>query len=319
MTKPIVEKVIWKKYLRNYFLWVDIMNERLPKSPTKGPSHCPIPSFEKVIEVYPGNGLSIFATNKDIDLMPGTHAHDTYELLITFSQVVHSRVDRKTITVEKNNIIAFNSEQEHGNAKRLSGCRFLSIEMEKEFLSQIARSIFGKSQIVFKNDVIVLSNDLKNLIHLFMQEFHNLQPGHQLILESLGSQIAVNLLRQVKSNLPVLLSERNYTEKENIKRAIDYLTEQYNQDFSLQDLARVANLSPYHFSRVFKHEVGKTPYEFLLDVKLEKARDLLKNSRKTITEICYSCGFNNLSHFTMVFKKKMGVSPSHYRKEILSF
>lgn len=295
------------------------MNERLPKTPTKGPSHCPIPSFEKVIEVYPGSGISIFATNKGIDLMPGTHAHDTYELLITFSQVVHSRVDTKTITVEGNNIIIFNSEQEHGNAERLSGCRFLSVEMEKDFLSQIARSMFGKAEVFFKNDVIVLNNELKNLIHLFMQESKNHQPGHQLILESLGNLIVVNLLRQSKSNLPVLLTERNYTEKENIKRAIDYLREQYNQDFSLHDLAQVANLSPYHFSRVFKHEVGKTPYEFLLDVKLERARDLLKNSRKTITEICYSCGFNNLSHFTMVFKKKMGVSPSHYRREILSF
>ncbi|MFZ5642647.1 MAG: helix-turn-helix domain-containing protein [Bacillota bacterium] len=79
----------------------------------------------------------------------------------------------------------------------------------------------------------------------------------------------------------------------------------------------MANLSSYYFIRVFKAQMGKTPYEYLLDIKMEKAREMLKQRNHTITEICYECGFNSISHFTTAFKRKVGVTPTYYRKSAL--
>jgi AraC-like DNA-binding protein len=92
------------------------------------------------------------------------------------------------------------------------------------------------------------------------------------------------------------------------------LREEYSNSFSLEDVARIANLSPYHFIRTFKSMTGKTPYDYLLDVKIENSKNLLKLKNYTITDICFHCGFNNLEHFSSVFKRKVGIIPSQYRK-----
>lgn len=94
--------------------------------------------------------------------------------------------------------------------------------------------------------------------------------------------------------------------------------ENYTGNYSLQEVSRVANLSPYHFIRVFRAETGKTPYDFLLDVKIEKSKEMLKSVSKTVTDACFGCGFNNISHFTVAFKKRVGVTPSDYRKSLFS-
>lgn len=93
--------------------------------------------------------------------------------------------------------------------------------------------------------------------------------------------------------------------------------ENYTKEYSLEEVAQLANLSPYYFIKVFKTQTGKTPYDFLVDIKINKACTLLKTSSNTITEICEYCGFSNSSHFTNVFKRKMGVSPSEYRKAFI--
>lgn len=113
-----------------------------------------------------------------------------------------------------------------------------------------------------------------------------------------------------------MLRERNYLEINGINRVIVFLMEHYQENYSLQDIARIANLSPYHFIRIFKAQTGKTPYEYLLDIKIDKAKTMLKDAALNITEISYLCGFNNLNHFGKVFKRKVGVSPSAYRKWI---
>jgi len=101
----------------------------------------------------------------------------------------------------------------------------------------------------------------------------------------------------------------------NINESIKYLEENYQKEYCLEDLAQAANLSPYHFIRVFKSQTGKTPYEFLMDLKLQKAKEMLLDSTKTITEICSELGFSSPSHFAAVFSKNVGETPKAYRKK----
>ena len=82
-------------------------------------------------------------------------------------------------------------------------------------------------------------------------------------------------------------------------------------------MSHIANLSPYHFIRVFKAETGKTPYEFLLEIKVEKAIELIKARKYTITEIAMMCGFTSSSHFSNVFRKIKGISPTDFIKYIV--
>lgn len=282
-------------------------------SPKQGPAHCPVENFPGVIEAHSYGGVSLFLIKKTLLLPKGTHAHADYEFLLPLSPMPPAQVEKRKLAAEPQKLLPINPEQVHENSGQPGRYRFLSIEIGEDFLREIGRSRGGKGEIFFLNEYLQLKNDLQDLIRLFIEEAQNKPAGYDFVLESLAAQLTVNLLRQAKTNLPMLPPRRNYTEKENINRAIDFLREQYNEDHSLEEVARLVHLSLYHFIRVFKVHIGKTPHEYLVDVKVEKARELLKFSNFCIAEICSLCGFKSPSHFATVFKRKMGISPSEYR------
>lgn len=120
----------------------------------------------------------------------------------------------------------------------------------------------------------------------------------------------------MKANLPIKLSPPKHSDKTNIRKTIDFLWENYHTNYTLKDVADQANLSPHHFIKVFKAETGLTPFEYLLHVKIERAKEMLKYKNFSITEVCFKSGFQNVSHFSAAFKRKTGASPSEYRKAI---
>ena len=99
-----------------------------------------------------------------------------------------------------------------------------------------------------------------------------------------------------------------------LDRVRGYVEARLDSDISLSDMASVAGLSPFHFSRVFKLATGETPYHFLSTRRLMRARCLLQEGKMPLAELALACGFASQSHFTAAFTKAMGVSPGRYRK-----
>jgi AraC-like DNA-binding protein len=79
------------------------------------------------------------------------------------------------------------------------------------------------------------------------------------------------------------------------------------------DLARLCNLSESHFYHKFRESIGMSPYQYVIDERIKAACAMLKEPKKTITEICYTLGFSSQSAFTNLFRKKVGLSPTAYR------
>ncbi len=99
-----------------------------------------------------------------------------------------------------------------------------------------------------------------------------------------------------------------------LAKVMDYIESTLDREIHLTDLATIAGLSPFHFSRVFKLETGETPYHFVGMRRLERARLMLLSSDMPLAELALSCGFASQSHFTAAFSKAMGVSPGRYRR-----
>lgn len=100
--------------------------------------------------------------------------------------------------------------------------------------------------------------------------------------------------------------------------AISYINEHFQSDLPLEKLAAEANMSPFHFSRVFTKETGITPHQYLIKTRLSAAKYLLKSTETSIKNIAFSIGFNSESSFCTTFKKWENVTPSQYRQEILN-
>jgi len=249
-----------------------------------------------------------------MELPEGVHQHDSYEFSINLSQSFTSRLEKRNLTLRKNHLVALNPGQDHGTVRPLAGVQLCGLHMESKFLQQVSLQVCGSETVYFDNNDLLPDSSFRGLINLFMEESLLRQQGYRFILQSLDTHLAVCLLRIAKKT-PLSFNYK-FGEKANIARAIEFIRVNFDKDFSLKDVSGVANLSPYHFIRVFKGQTGKTPYEFLMDFKIEKARELLTAGKLTVTEVCYQCGFNNRSHFASAFKRRVGITPTSYRNTV---
>ena len=99
-----------------------------------------------------------------------------------------------------------------------------------------------------------------------------------------------------------------------ILKVKNYISKNYMDELRLPDLASLAGMSSSAFSRFFKFHTGRNISEYIIDLRLGYAARMLVDTAKSISEIGFDCGFNNLSNFNRIFKKKKGCSPSEFRE-----
>ena len=101
-----------------------------------------------------------------------------------------------------------------------------------------------------------------------------------------------------------------------IEKAKAYIRDNYKKDISLDEVSREVDISPYYFSKLFKQETGGNFIEYLTEIRLKNARELLKDSRLSIKEICVESGYSDPNYFSRIFKKYEGVTPSEFRERL---
>ena len=99
-------------------------------------------------------------------------------------------------------------------------------------------------------------------------------------------------------------------------RARDLLATDYQSQIFLDDAAREACLSPFHFHRLFHSTFGETPHDFLTRRRMEHARHLLASGEMTVTEVCLEVGYSSLGSFSSKFQSLVGVSPTQYQRQV---
>ena len=99
-----------------------------------------------------------------------------------------------------------------------------------------------------------------------------------------------------------------------VQKVKSYIEQNYKKEIRLTTLADIAGMSPSAFSRFFKLHTGRNLSEYIIDQRLGYASRMLVDSTNSVAEISYSCGFNNLSNFNRIFKKRKGCTPTEFRE-----
>lgn len=133
-----------------------------------------------------------------------------------------------------------------------------------------------------------------------------------LLLQMLNLLVAAKEFRILSILGPVIPGE--IEQVDGISRICSYTLTHFQEKMDIKKLSSIANVSPNSFRRYFKSRTLKTYWQFLLDIRIGHACKLVMENKYTISQICFSCGFNNLANFNRRFKDKMGVPPLVYAK-----
>ena len=120
-------------------------------------------------------------------------------------------------------------------------------------------------------------------------------------------------LERISEACHTVMSRRENRSSGVIDRARDFIMANFKKDISLDDVSREVDISPYYFSKVFKEATGENFIEYLTNIRIEKAKELLDNTDMSMKEICLEVGYSNPNYFSRIFKKSVGVSPTEYK------
>ena len=152
------------------------------------------------------------------------------------------------------------------------------------------------------------AQEIKNGIYEIIFAFRNEQPFSEV---RLSHKIYGLLAAAVDTNKPE--NERS-AKNDPVAAAMYFIRQQYMNPITLNDVAAYANMSLYHFSRLFKRDCGYSPHEYIILTRLNRAKHLLKTTDLAIKVIAQKVGYQNVSSFTNAFTARVGISPTLFRK-----
>ena len=143
--------------------------------------------------------------------------------------------------------------------------------------------------------------------------YENMAPGYELVMKSLLLRALALLLPYgtEEASVPHLQEEHWFK----LRMVVEYIGEHYAEDLTIPQLAKLCYFSEYHFMRFFKKYMGMSCLEYIKNLRLEKAAELLSRGEVSVLEASLSAGFSNLSYFYREFKKKYGVTPKNFASE----
>lgn len=188
--------------------------------------------------------------------------------------------------------------------------QFMLLAIESALLKQVSQDLVNPDRIeliphfMTGQDVLI-----QGIFSALREELESGKLGGYLLIDSLKTTLAIHLLRNYCTTQPKLSSYADGLSKSTLQQVTEYINDHLHQDVKLIELASIAQMSPYHFLRLFKHSMGVTPHQYILQRRIEKAKCLLQHGELSIAEIAATVGFCDQSHFTRYFKRIVGVTP----------
>lgn len=193
--------------------------------------------------------------------------------------------------------------------------RYLEIRIASRFIQSVAREALAMNpdRLELLPEFRTRDPQIEAMGMLLFAELKQENLGGRLYIESLANVLAIHLLRQYSAVKPRLSIYEGGLPERQVLQVLEYINEHLNQDIKLADLSELLGMSQFHFSHQFKQSIGIAPYQYLLQQRVERAKQLLKQTDRSIMEIAFLCGFNSHSHLSKQFRQITGITPKAYR------
>ena len=156
----------------------------------------------------------------------------------------------------------------------------------------------------------VKSHDTEYLLSTLCKHFNLKTENHRIICSGLLTSVLAMISNQYLQN-----DNSNKTYANLISELISRIKTFHNLEIKVSDCAGLCRLSQSHFTRIFKEITGEAPQQYIIKIRIERAKELLSFTDKNIAEIADATGFKDQNYFSRIFKKNVGMTPSEYRKK----
>lgn len=185
------------------------------------------------------------------------------------------------------------------------------------FVNNLLSANFLEDKVEFTALIGCQDAVIEHFLELFRKEFESNRLTDILYAEALAKALSLHLIRCCSNQSRLQENSSVYSQRSELQEIIDYIETNLGRELTIQSLAQQAQISISVFAHSFRKAIGISPYQFILQKRLEKSKQLLleENCTLSIAAIAKKCGFSNASAFTNRFRQKEGVSPSQYRSD----
>lgn len=253
------------------------------------------------------------------------HWHDEFEFIIMTEGTAQIHIENQVISLEQGNAIFINSAILHSiDRVQNNSCRCHSLVFHARLIGGSIESIFWQKLITplmqntslrylsLNQSIEWQDNIIKNMNKtwkIIAKETDDFENETRFYLSK-----AFHIMNVHLQSIPNVPNKQEQLNAERTKQMIRYMEEYYYEDISLDMIALSASISKSACLRCFKQIINTTPIRYLLQFRIEKAADAIKNTNERINEIAINCGFSDISYFSKCFRDLKGCTPLEFRK-----
>lgn len=228
------------------------------------------------------------------------HMHAYYEMLFYQPFDGYVMVNGIEIKVDSATILFMTPSDLHKtHCNTPSNSKYIKVAFNQKLLG-INYNLLPKSAIVLTN---IQSNDIMEIL------FNQLEVNSDNIYDAL---IINAIVYQLSKRGKIISLANNRSNTNLVSKTLSIINEHFCEEITLSQIANSLSISSQHLSQVFSKEVGMGFSNYICELRLSYASELLQHTEKSVTEICFLCGYRNLSHFQHSFKSRFGVSPKKF-------
>ena len=194
-----------------------------------------------------------------------------------------------------------------------AGRHYYCILIDKDYFESRFK-MYSEAVPVYKEHSFEICSDILKSLNLFAFEYSKHMANSDVTLDAQSEIITHWIIRSIFGES---LDMRAVSDDYSVARAQHYMERHFSENITVAQLAGLGYISPSSFARRFKKETGITPIEYLIGIRINRAKLLLKRKELSMTEIAYRCGFGSSAYFSSRFQEMLGVTPTEYRDKYI--
>jgi AraC family transcriptional regulator len=275
-----------------------------------------IPILERQVRLWPGL-IAEWERIAPVAVTSGGYPEHRLSLILRSSITIgHRQFGHSIDSIVRSGQVALSPAYKPASYRWSGEIEVISLLFTPDWLRKIGTEIGVKQadHLELRESIEPEDEFLTEMLRAFQKEVLKPEIGSRLLIDSLSQALAVYLIRRY-TDRRLANGQPSVIPKWRIRRAKDFIRANLTNGISLKEIADAAgDVSPYHFSRLFKEATGFSPHQFLIECRIVMAQQLLRSKRDlSLGEIAFRCGFADQSAFTRCYRQRTGLTPKQYR------